>query len=47
VDFIVYSAAARVPKEAATLFPKVTEEALKVHQAAGQIDMVIRRDNGR
>ncbi len=34
MDYIVYSAAARVPKEAATLFPEMTEEALKACQVA-------------
>jgi hypothetical protein len=46
VDYIVYSAAARVPKEAAMLFPEMTEEALKAHQTAGQIN-IIGRNNGR
>ncbi len=37
VDYIVYSAATRVTKEAATLFPEVTEEALKEHQVAQRV----------
>ncbi len=46
MDYIVYLAATRVLKEAATLFPEMTEEALKAHKAAGQINMIIRRDIG-
>jgi hypothetical protein len=46
VDHKVYLAATRVLKKTATLFPEVTEEVLKVHKAAGQIN-IIRRNNGR
>jgi hypothetical protein len=36
-----------VPSKAATLFPEMEGKALRAHQAAGMVDLIVGKDNSR
>jgi hypothetical protein len=47
VDYTIYAGERKVPSKAATLFPEMEGKASRAHQAAGMVDLIIRKDNSK